>query len=150
MKCFQHHDRDAVGICYACQKGLCSECHVTVSDTSSCGGSCEERVKDTVEMVRRNAEISKSYSSGKIEDENLGIYRNQQKRAGTWIVVLGTAVLFLAYKFLESLSGKEPQVQYVWLLVLVGLFLYGAISMFLGYRRLAKNREAVQSIWRSR
>jgi len=150
MKCFQHHDRDAIGICYACHKGLCPECHVTVADTSSCRGNCEERVKDTVEMVRRNTEVSKSYSTGKLEDENLGIYRNQQKKAGSWIVALGAGAIFLIYKFVASLSGNEPQIQYIWLLALAGIFLYGAISMFLAYRRLAKNREAVRSIWRAR
>ncbi len=150
MKCFQHHERDAVGLCYACQKGVCPECHVTVADTSSCHGLCEERVKDTIAMVQRNVEVSKSYSSGKIGDENLDIYRNQQKKAGTWVVVIGAITIFLVYKFAASLAGSEPQIQYIWLLALAGLFLYGAISTFLGYRRLARNREAVQSIWRAR
>ncbi len=26
MKCFNHHDRDAFGVCKACGKGLCLEC----------------------------------------------------------------------------------------------------------------------------
>lgn len=26
MKCYNHHDRDAFGICKACGKGLCLEC----------------------------------------------------------------------------------------------------------------------------
>ncbi len=26
MKCFNHHDRDAFGICKVCGKGLCLEC----------------------------------------------------------------------------------------------------------------------------
>lgn len=26
MKCYNHHDRDAFGICKSCGKGLCLEC----------------------------------------------------------------------------------------------------------------------------
>ncbi len=26
MKCYNHHDRDAFGVCKACGKGLCLEC----------------------------------------------------------------------------------------------------------------------------
>jgi len=26
MKCYNHHDRDAFGICQSCGKGLCLEC----------------------------------------------------------------------------------------------------------------------------
>jgi hypothetical protein len=101
-------------------------------------------------MIRRNIEVSKSYISGKFEDETLGIYRNQQKKAGTWVVVLGIVAALLIFKFVASLSGNEPQIQYIWLLAPTGLFLYSAISTFLGYRRLVSNREKVQSIWRTR
>jgi hypothetical protein len=65
-------------------------------------------------------------------------------------MALGVATLFFIYKFVVSLSGDEPKIQYIWLLVIMSLFVHGAMSMFLANRRLAKNREAVQSKWRAR
>lgn len=140
MKCFKHNDRDAVGICSACHKGLCPDCHVSVADSSSCRGGCEGRVEDAVSFVRRNIEISK-----RIEDEYILIYRNRQRIAGAWAMALGATALFFIYKFVVSLSGDEPQVQYIWLLVITSVLVHGAMSMFLTNRRLAKNRQAVQS-----
>ena len=28
MKCYDHEDRDAVGICVSCKKGLCRDCAI--------------------------------------------------------------------------------------------------------------------------
>lgn len=43
MKCFNHHDRDAFGICRVCGKGLCLEClketefgHIICKNNDNC------------------------------------------------------------------------------------------------------------------
>lgn len=32
MRCLNHRDREAVGTCKACSKGLCAECAVDLAD----------------------------------------------------------------------------------------------------------------------
>ena len=39
MKCFNHHDRDAFGVCIACQKALCKECLELIENRICCKGS---------------------------------------------------------------------------------------------------------------
>ncbi len=36
MKCYNHHDRDAFGICTVCGKGLCLECMTGKKDVITC------------------------------------------------------------------------------------------------------------------
>lgn len=36
MKCYNHHDRDAFGICTVCGKGLCLECMTGEKDVITC------------------------------------------------------------------------------------------------------------------
>lgn len=36
MKCYNHHDRDAFGICTVCGKGLCLECMNAKEDKVIC------------------------------------------------------------------------------------------------------------------
>src|SRR6266550_889584 len=45
MKCFTHQDRDAVGICRACSKGLCPECATDLGLAIACRGKHEEQAK---------------------------------------------------------------------------------------------------------
>jgi hypothetical protein len=44
MKCFTHRSSDAVGVCRACQKGLCAECAIDHKFALSCRGDCESEV----------------------------------------------------------------------------------------------------------
>ncbi len=46
MKCFNHHDRDAFGICSVCGKGLCLECMEKVNDIITCKNPiCKNKAK---------------------------------------------------------------------------------------------------------
>lgn len=54
MKCFVHHQSDAVGICKACQKGLCPECAVDLGYGLSCKGACEVKAAEYEKLVKRN------------------------------------------------------------------------------------------------
>ena len=44
MKCFNHHESDAVAICKNCHKALCGPCAVDVGNGIACRNGCEERV----------------------------------------------------------------------------------------------------------
>lgn len=58
MKCFQHRDVDAVGICKMCNKGLCPTCAVDVGNGLACPGECVERVRLVNQMVDRSIRLS--------------------------------------------------------------------------------------------
>ncbi len=46
MKCFNHHDRDAFGICSVCGKGLCLECMEKINDVIVCKNpTCKNKAK---------------------------------------------------------------------------------------------------------
>ena len=54
MRCFNHSDREAVGTCRACSKGLCSECAVDLGHGLSCRGAHEAIVESYRVMLDRN------------------------------------------------------------------------------------------------
>src|SRR6185369_17117095 len=55
MRCFNHHDREAVGCCKACAKGLCPECAVDLGHGISCKGPHEEIVESYSSILKLNA-----------------------------------------------------------------------------------------------
>lgn len=55
MRCFNHQDREAVGSCKACAKGLCAECVVDLGHGLSCKGSHEEIVESYSSILKFNA-----------------------------------------------------------------------------------------------
>ena len=60
MRCYNHSDRDASGICKACGKGLCTECAVDLGFGLSCRGEHEQRVAANDAMVTRAARVQDS------------------------------------------------------------------------------------------
>jgi cytochrome c biogenesis protein CcdA len=45
MRCFVHHDQEAVGTCRVCNKGLCPDCVVDLGHAISCRGACEREAE---------------------------------------------------------------------------------------------------------
>jgi hypothetical protein len=54
MKCFNHPDVEAVGICKSCNKGICKECLTEVENGIACKGKCEDEVKELNSLLKRN------------------------------------------------------------------------------------------------
>jgi hypothetical protein len=57
MRCFNHVDREAVGSCKACAKGLCSECAVDLGHGLSCRGDHEVTVEAYHAMLERSTKM---------------------------------------------------------------------------------------------
>lgn len=57
MICYQHHERTAVGLCRACQKGVCPECAVDTGRGLACCPGCAAEVKSLTELMDRNKRI---------------------------------------------------------------------------------------------
>ena len=45
MRCFEHRDQEALGICKRCGKGLCTACAVDLGHRLSCRGEHETVVE---------------------------------------------------------------------------------------------------------
>lgn len=58
MRCFSHQDKEAVGICKSCEKGVCFECAVDLGKGLACRGRCEESARAVIQFVERNIELS--------------------------------------------------------------------------------------------
>ena len=54
MRCYNHHDTDAVGICKFCGRGLCPGCATEVEKAVACRDRCEADVV-TLLSLNRNA-----------------------------------------------------------------------------------------------
>jgi hypothetical protein len=54
MRCFYHQDREAVGACKSCGKGLCPECAVDLGKGLACRGRCEADVQAVIKLVDQN------------------------------------------------------------------------------------------------
>jgi hypothetical protein len=102
MKCFYHHDAEAVGTCKSCGRGLCPECLVEFDKGLACRGHCEADVQDLINLIDRN--LSMASTIGK---------RTSAARRGSIIsygffMVAGT-ILFLA-------PGREGHPRFIiWL-----------------------------------
>ena len=59
MKCYYHHDVDAVGICKSCNKGLCEECIELVGRSISCKGDCADTVRLVDTVIKKNVSSSR-------------------------------------------------------------------------------------------
>lgn len=45
MKCYNHHDTDAVGVCKNCGKGICTDCLTDTGNGVACTNSCAEKMR---------------------------------------------------------------------------------------------------------
>ena len=81
MKCHRHHERDAVGVCAACGKGLCAEACAQEGDLGlHCDKACARRLR-TREHAGASFPVAWGWS--------------------TLLVVLGAVLLYYGYRYSE-------------------------------------------------
>ncbi len=57
MKCFYHNNKDAIGICKNCSKGLCKECVTEIDKSIACKNKCEMDVKLINRMMMASMKV---------------------------------------------------------------------------------------------
>jgi hypothetical protein len=57
MNCFYHQDRQAVGTCKLCGKGVCAECAVDLGKGLACRNRCEDTAKALIQLIDRNLQL---------------------------------------------------------------------------------------------
>jgi hypothetical protein len=81
MKCFNHPNTDAVGVCKSCGRGLCRDCIAAVGLSCSCKGECEAVVAAQNDLVERGRTAYQKSSA-------------MQMRSGILVMLLGGLFLF--------------------------------------------------------
>ncbi len=89
MKCFTHHQNDAIGICKACGKGICPGCCKELKDGLSCEGPCEKQVELVNKIIDRN-------------EKNMVASNRQVKNTAYFSMASGTLFVILGIYFLDS------------------------------------------------
>jgi hypothetical protein len=115
MKCYYHRDRDAIGECKSCGKGLCPECAVDLGKGLACRDRCERDAKALIAFIEHNMEMTRKASA------LLGANRQAHLWSGALFIALGA--VFGAWGLV-----MEPRHDFV---VLIGaVFLaYGLFSL---------------------
>jgi hypothetical protein len=65
MRCYYHRDREAVGLCKSCGKGLCEDCQADLGRGLACKGRCEDDVNELISLTQyylRSAPAAKAMS----------------------------------------------------------------------------------------
>jgi len=106
MKCFYHHERDAVGICKSCGKGLCQECSIDLGKGLACRDHCENDAKAVIELIERNIKLTSRAESN--------LAAGHRIRNGTAVFNLVIGVVFLGWGIADS--NRLP------LLIVLGFF----------------------------
>jgi hypothetical protein len=118
MKCYYHPDRDSVGICKHCQRGLCEDCAALVDDVLACRDRHEAQVRSLEQLTARS--LLQSRRVGSAYGRNAIFYG----LVGLLFAAFGA--LQLRFLGLQALF-----------FMLIGLFLlYAAIANYLEARRL--------------
>ena len=54
VRCFYHQNREAIGSCKSCGKGLCPECAVDYTKGLACRRACEADVQALIRLIDQN------------------------------------------------------------------------------------------------
>lgn len=55
MRCFYHPEKEALGICKNCNRGICEDCLVDVDHHGlACKNTCQEEVREIQALIERN------------------------------------------------------------------------------------------------
>jgi hypothetical protein len=113
MQCYNHADRNAVGVCKACQKGLCAECAKDLGFGLSCHGPHEQRVAEVEALISRNASVQRVAGAAKYAAPAFYIFMGLVfsvyglffARSSQFIVILGIG--FLAFGIYVLLANRR-------------------------------------------
>ena len=50
MRCFVHHDAEAVGVCRCCSKGMCASCAMPVTNGIACSDACRPIAENIAQL----------------------------------------------------------------------------------------------------
>jgi hypothetical protein len=98
MRCFNHADREAVGSCKYCSKGLCPDCCADLAVGLACSGKHERLIEQLDAMVARAGQVQSTAARAKLIAPAFyllmglvfGGYGIFYGRSGLFLIVLGS------------------------------------------------------------
>jgi hypothetical protein len=120
MKCYNHQEIDAIGLCKSCQKGVCQGCLALVDGSVACKGTCQEDVAALNYMIKRGRKV----------------YENLGKQWGPSIIINGIGgAFFLGFGLFNF--GKTSS----WLLIGLGsIMIVGGIMSLIQGKRMGEQK----------
>ena len=124
MKCFHHHEKDAIGICKACSKGICPECAAEVGLSLACNATCVE------EVAALDAQIQKARITLSAQKKNrmfmpalfmvlgsvfiaMDFYKtgglSYRSVPGAVFALFGIAILLINQKWINEMEAKHKK-----------------------------------------
>lgn len=126
MKCYNHPDTDAVGICQRCGKGICKLCATEIGNKVVCKDSCDAMPK------RKPGESVVINSEGKVVYKGkLYMFATKWRFRATFYFIIGIAL----FAFSAAVSDQNR-----WF-ILFGVFtiLFGLFILVKGWTAERKN-----------
>jgi hypothetical protein len=108
MRCFNHPEREAVGICKSCSKGICSDCASDLGHGLACRDKHEPNVESLNTMIVRSSRVQATTTRAKYV-------------APAFTAFMGAMFLGYGY-FKEGLSGFLAPLGIGFLVYSVALF----------------------------
>ena len=71
MKCYNHAENDAVGVCKNCSKGLCKECLTEVNYGIACTLTCIEEVERIDKLIKKGSQSYKTVYASQMRNAYL-------------------------------------------------------------------------------
>ncbi len=71
MKCYNHAENDAVGVCKNCSKGLCKECLTEVNNGIACTLTCIEEVERIDKLIKKGSQSYKTVYASQMRNAYL-------------------------------------------------------------------------------
>lgn len=121
MKCFNHEESDAVGICKSCQKAVCRACAIDTGRGLACSESCAEEIAAVNIIIDKNRRI-------------YGIDRKSALLPTGVLMLLFFGMIFSVFGIIEITRGKGGTPD-------VFLFIMGAGCLVLGIIGWYRNRK---------
>ncbi|MEI9865181.1 MAG: hypothetical protein WDN00_11660 [Limisphaerales bacterium] len=89
MRCFYHQEKESVGICKSCGKGVCQECAVDLKRGLACRGHCEDNVQSIILQITerdKHLEQHRKQSEEYLKDtaEHKASLEQYKKDLSTW------------------------------------------------------------------
>ena len=118
MKCYYHHNSEAIAICKSCNRALCESCAADVHPGTACINRCEKDVEELNTVIERGKsayqKTGKAYKRNSIALLLSGLVFTfmgivpiiiNNNYASSFLAVLGA--IFLLWSYFSYSTGKQ-------------------------------------------
>jgi len=134
MRCFYHQDREAVGVCKSCGKGLCPECAVDLGKGLACRGRCEADAQAVIQLIEQNVRHMDVVERA-LQGRRSVLQQSSSTRYATGLFLAVAGAIF-------TITGSVEELPFAFALGIA--FLIFGVYWFILARRFAKDKPTEQ------